>query len=79
MADFDVKRARLNTKDSFQRFEVRSSELAAKAVKGKKVRETDEILILQRNGHQLAFSVFQMAYHHIAQGELAGEPYLVAF
>jgi hypothetical protein len=78
MTDFDVTRARLNTKDTFQRFEVGSSESLAKA-EGKKVREKDEILILQRSGHQLAFSVFQMAYHHIAQGELAGEPYLVTF
>ncbi len=38
-----------------------------------------ELLVIERNGEKRAFSMQEMAYHHVAQGELAGEPYLVSF
>ena len=38
-----------------------------------------ELMVLERNGDRRAFSMREMAYHHVAQGELAGEPYLVTF
>lgn len=38
-----------------------------------------ELIVIERRGERRAFSVLEMAYHHIAQGELAGEPYLVTF
>jgi hypothetical protein len=79
MNNFDSSRARLNKKDMFQRFTVKSSESLDKAVEQKKINQDDLILILERNDCRLAFSVFQMAYHHIAQGELKGDPYLVTF
>jgi hypothetical protein len=54
-------------------------QLLVKADEENKIRRDDEILIVERHGQRLAFSVFQFAYHHIAQGELADHPYLVAF
>jgi hypothetical protein len=39
----------------------------------------EELLIIERGGVERAFVLRQMAYHHIAQGELAGEPYVVSF
>jgi len=30
-------------------------------------------------GQKLALVTRQMAYHHVAQGELAGEPWMVTF
>lgn len=38
-----------------------------------------ELIIAERNGERRAFSMREMAYHHIAQGELGGEPFLVSF
>jgi hypothetical protein len=79
MTGFDPSRAHLSKKDKFQRFVVKGSESLEIAVKEKKIGGDDLILILERSGERLAFSVFQMAYHHVAQGELAGQPYLVNF
>ena len=39
----------------------------------------EELIVFERGGEQRALSVREMAYHHAAQGELAGEPYLVSF
>lgn len=38
-----------------------------------------ELLVAERNGEHRAFSVREMAYHHIAQGTLGGEPFMVVF
>jgi predicted RNA-binding protein with PUA domain len=66
-------------KDKFQRFVVKNSEYLGKAVEAKKIGADDQVLIIERNGEKLAFAVAQIAYHHVAQGELAGEAYLVTF
>jgi hypothetical protein len=79
MNHFDSSRARLNKKDMFQRFTVKGSEPLAKAVEQKKINSDDQILIVERSGESLAFAVSQIIYHHVAQGELAGQPYLVTF
>ena len=39
----------------------------------------EELIVIERRGAHLGFMVRQMAYHHCAQGELAGAPYLVSF
>lgn len=39
----------------------------------------DEIILIERKGEKRALLAREMAYHHVAQGELAGEPYLVSF
>jgi predicted RNA-binding protein with PUA domain len=77
--NFDPNRARLSKKDTFNRFIVKSSKLLKQAVEEGDIKKDDNILVIERGGKHLAFSVFQMAYHHVAQGELAGEPYLVTF
>ena len=38
-----------------------------------------ELLAFERNGERRVLSILEMAYHHVCQGELAGEPYLVTF
>ena len=43
------------------------------------LRPDEELIVFARGGEERALSVRQMAYHHVAQGELAGEPYLVTF
>ncbi len=39
----------------------------------------EELIVFERSGVQRALLAREMAYHHVAQGELAGEPYLVSF
>jgi hypothetical protein len=38
-----------------------------------------ELLVFSRGGTWRGLVAREMAYHHVAQGELAGEPYLVSF
>lgn len=38
-----------------------------------------ELIIAERNGERRGFSMREMAYHHLAQGELGGQPFLVSF
>ena len=38
-----------------------------------------ELIIVTRNGSTRALVAREMAYHHVAQGELNGEPYMVSF
>jgi Protein of unknown function (DUF3179) len=42
-------------------------------------RPEEELIVIERKGQYRAFLAREMAYHHIAQGEIAGEPYLVTF
>ena len=39
----------------------------------------EELIVIERNGEYRALLARELAYHHVAQGELAGKPYLVAF
>jgi hypothetical protein len=39
----------------------------------------EELIVIERKGKYRAFLAREMAYHHVAQGEIVGEPYLVAF
>jgi hypothetical protein len=43
------------------------------------LKGTNELLAFERNGERRVLSILEMAYHHVCQGELAGEPYLVTF
>jgi len=38
-----------------------------------------ELIVFSRNGRRRALIAREMAYHHVAQGALDGEPYLVSF
>ena len=38
-----------------------------------------ELIVFTRGGSSRALVAREMAYHHVAQGELGGQPYLVSF
>ncbi|PTX55360.1 uncharacterized protein DUF3179 [Melghirimyces profundicolus] len=76
---FDADRAWLSDEDLFDRLEVKEARSLKETLQDGTLLDEDELLVVERGGKAHAFSVFQMAYHHTAQGELAGEPYLVAF
>lgn len=73
---FDVERAKLSGPDYFPRFRVQGPGVPL-ASSGLTPRE--HVLVVDRPGGRLALSLAQMTFHHVAQGEIAGEPYLVAF
>jgi len=44
-----------------------------------RLRPSTELLVAERGGMRRALLVRDMAYHHVAQGELGSEPFLVTF
>lgn len=52
---------------------------AGKSLQSSGLPPDTDILVIARQGERHAFTMREMAYHHIAQGEIAGEPYLVSF
>ncbi|MFV1988297.1 MAG: hypothetical protein ACC682_13525 [Gemmatimonadota bacterium] len=73
---FDVSRAQLDDPDMFERFRVPD--------RGEPLREAGlsddtDLMLIERGGETRAFLLHQLTYHHVAQGELAGEPYVVSF
>ncbi|MFQ6012751.1 MAG: DUF3179 domain-containing (seleno)protein [Thermoplasmata archaeon] len=71
-----MDRAWLRDPDLFQRFRVsdEGEPLAAAGLDPKAM-----LLVVERANARRAFLVTEMAYHHLAQGELGGAPYLVSF
>lgn len=76
---FDIDRAYLVEPSPFAPFYVTETQPLREALRGRLVREETPILVFERAGRRLALSTEQMTYHHVAQGELAGEPWLVSF
>ena len=53
-------------------------------VKGQSLSEAslhsdEELMVIERNSEYRVLLAREMAYHHVAQGEMAGAPYLVTF
>lgn len=75
-----IDRSRINIKNEGFRFEPFRPEakhemrLADAGLDGK-----TELLAFERGGERRVLLVMEMIYHHVCQGELAGEPYLVTF
>lgn len=44
-----------------------------------KLKGDIELLTFERGGQRRAVLVSEAMYHHVVQGELAGEPYLVTY
>lgn len=73
---FDPKRAMLKGPDLFLRFTVSDSSLRLSETR---LPCREQLLVFARGGEKRALMVRQMAYHHVAQGDLAGEPFLITF
>ena len=73
---FDAERASLKSPDYFRRFRISKS---GEPLNGAGFRKQAQLLIFERAGQRGALLRDQMIYHHVAQGELGDEPYLVTF
>lgn len=78
---FDRSRAQMLDSTLFQPFDVTTtyplSELATPDID--EVDDSELLLIMMHPAGELAFFTRQLAYHHIAQGDLNGQPWLVSF
>ena len=73
---FDASRAWLKQPDMFVR--LRASQ-DGEPLSSVRLPADAELLVVERGGERRALGAREMAYHHLAQGELAGEPYLVSY
>ena len=73
---FDPDRAILKGSDMFKRFNVTGNGVPLTEAD---LNPKEELLVFERAGERRALLQKHMVYHHVAQGELAGEPYLVSF
>ena len=78
-ATFDAKRAFLSKRDMFRPLAVQRTERLADALGSKKVRGETALLVLERDGAALTLLTSQMIFHHVAQGEWNGTPFLATF
>jgi len=76
---FDAKRAILSKRDMFRPLAVQRTEALADAVAHRQVRPETPLLLLERDGAALTMLTDQMVFHHVAQGELNGVPFLATF
>ena len=76
---FEPGRAILSDVWGFDPFPVSKMEPLKDALDAGQLREETAVLLLDRGDTRLALLTEQMSYHHIAQGELKGEPWMVSF
>ena len=76
---FEPGRAIFSDVSPFDPFPVTTMEPLEDALEDGKVGEETAVLLLRRGDTRLALLTEQMSYHHIAQGELEGEPWMVSF
>ena len=75
-----IDRSKINIAEKGFRFEpFRPKPKHELLLAASKVKENTEILAFERGGQRRAVLLSEAIYHHVVQGELAGEPYLVTF
>ena len=78
-AGFDAERAFLGSRPIFTPLRDPEFEPLAGALTRGEVQDDTPVLVFQSGGRTLALVSSQMSYHHVAQGEMAGEPWMVTF
>ncbi len=79
MAEFDKRRALLVHRDIFAPYRVTSTSLLRDALSRGDLPEDAPVIVVERGAATLVLLTRQLFYHHVAQGELAGEPWMVSF
>ena len=77
--DFDESRAYIGESPMFDAFYPEQYESLADARRSGRVNDDTAVLVLRRGDATLTLLTMQMSYHHIAQGDVAGEPWMVSF
>ena len=76
--EFDIDVARIGG-GRFEPFLVAETEPMRDAMSAGKLQDDTRLLVLDHPAGVLAFLTDQMTYHHVAQGEIDGEPWMVSF
>jgi len=76
---FDVTRATLKKKPMFPPFYVKQNRRLADLLDAGKIDSETNLLVLDYAAGTIALDKTQMSLHHVAQGEMAGEPWMVTF
>ena len=77
--EFDIDIARIGLGSRFEPFRVSETESLSDAMSSGKLQGDTRVLVLDHPAGLLAFLTDQMVYHHVAQGEIDGEPWMVSF
>lgn len=79
--DFDGDRAFIADSTIFVPFRVTDDDVVAlrRALDDGAVQPDTWLVIMEHDAGRLALVMDQMAYHHVAQGDLMGEPWMVSF
>ena len=75
----DFSRAYVVDYQIFAPFRVSETTALAGVVEEGILTATTPILVMEHPKGRLALVTDQMAYHHVAQGEIMGEPWMVSF
>lgn len=80
-APFDEARAYLAEETIFEPFLVGEADVTPlrEALAAGAVRPDTWLLVMEHDAGRLALVMDQLAYHHVAQGTLRGEPWMVSF
>ena len=80
VADFDIERAYQADSTLYEPFRVGETRPLAEALRAGDADPLTSVLVIEHpRAGRLALVTDQMAYHHVAQGEIAGEPWMVSF
>ncbi len=78
---FDEDRAFIADHTIFVPFRVTPEDVGPlrDALEAERIQPDTWLLVMEHHAGRLAFVMDQLAYHHVAQGELRGEPWMVSF
>lgn len=76
---FDIERAYIGRAPLFQPLHDPAFTPLREARREGRVGDDSPILVFEAGGRTLSLVTAQMSYHHVAQGEMAGEPWMVTF
>ena len=79
MTGFDVQRALLVRKDIFTPFYVTATRPLQDALDNGDVHENAPVLVAEWDAATMVLLRRQLTYHHVAQGEAGGKPWMVSF
>ncbi|MEM9777210.1 MAG: hypothetical protein AAF902_21705 [Chloroflexota bacterium] len=75
-----INRSKINIqKDGFEFTPFRPTHESEMPLTDAGLKPDIELIAFERNGERRVLLLTEMHYHHVCQGELAGEPYLVTF
>ena len=76
---FDISRAWIADSTIFHPFLVQGTTPLRQVLSQHLVDEDTPLLVVDQPGGRLALITAQLAYHHVAQGDIKGEPWMVSF